>query len=59
MKNKRFIDNPGMVVLNAGDEKQTLLDKIVRLTDMKKYAEALAAFNADDLVRVRSVLSGK
>lgn len=57
MKNSRFIDNPGMVVLPAGSEKQKLLDQIVRLSDMKKYQKALAAFNAGDIDAVREVLS--
>jgi len=57
MKNKRFIDNPGVVTLNPGEEKQKLLDRITKLTDMKKYAAALAAFNAGDLDAVREILS--
>jgi hypothetical protein len=56
MKNRRFIDNPGIVALPAGSERQKLLDKIVHLSDMRKYQKALAAFNVDDLDAVRSIL---
>lgn len=59
MKNSRFIDDPGVIAFNPGDPKQALLDKIVRLKDMKKYAKALAAFNAGDLEGARMILSEK
>lgn len=59
MKNKRFIDDPGMIVVDPGSEKQKLLDQIMRLKDLKKYRAAIIAFNAGDLTAVKAILSNE